>query len=355
MTMLAPNINVIKILILLVFSSALAAAWTPLLTHFLYKYKLWRKQARTSSIDNKPVPIFQKFHKEKEVGTPRLGGVLIWATVIFTAFFFLILNNIFDGPILGKLNFLSRDQTWLPLAVLASAALLGLADDIFQIFGKGRYTDGGIQFTRRLIAVVLIGLAAGLWFYFKLDWNTIHLPGIGDFEIGFWYLPLFVLVVLASWAGGSIDGLDGLSGGAMSIMFGAFAVIAYSQVQYNLAAFCAVITGATLSFLWFNVPPARFYMGETGMIGLTSTLAVVAFLTDSVLVLPIIGGLLVIEAGSVIIQLFSKRFLGRKVFLAAPIHHHFQAKGWPAEKITMRFWIIGMILAILGVSIRLLG
>ena len=138
-------------------------------------------------------------------------------------------------------------------------------------------------------------------------------------------------------------------------MFGAFAIIAFANQQYDLAAFCAVIVGANLAFLWFNIPPARFYMGETGTIGLTATLAVVAFLTDSLLVLPIIGGLLVLEAGSAIVQITSKKLFKRKVFLCAPIHHHLEAKGWGRDKIVMRFWIIGIILAVIGTAIRLLG
>ena len=349
------NINIIKILFLLAFSSVLAVLLTPFLTHFLYKYKLWRKTVRTKSIDGKPVPVFYKLNKEREVNVPRLGGLLIWVTTIFVAFLFSGLAKIFDNSWLDKLNFLSRDQTWLPLASLAAASLLGLCDDILQIFGKGKYSDGGMRFTRRLLAVILIGIVGAWWFYFKLDWHTLYIPGIGDLEIGFWYLPLFLLVVLSCWAGGVIDGLDGLAGGTFSIMFGAFGIIAFSQTQYNLAAFCAVITGTILAFLWFNIPPARFYMGETGMIGLTSTLAVVSFLTDSVSVLPIIGGLLVLEAGSVILQLLSKKFLHKKIFISAPIHHHLEAKGWSPEKITMRSWIIGMVLAVIGITIRLLG
>ncbi len=203
--MLSPNANVIKILALLVFSSVAAVLWTPLLTNFLYKNKLWRKKAREKSIDGKPLEVFTKFHQKKEVGTPRLGGLLIWLTALFTAFFFFFLSRLFDGPVLGKLDFLSRDQTWLPLAVLVAASLLGFFDDIFQIFGKGKYTAGGIKFTRRLMIVILIGIVAAFWFYFKLGWNTIHIPGIGDMAIGLWYLPLFVLVMLASWAGGAID------------------------------------------------------------------------------------------------------------------------------------------------------
>ncbi|RLC39717.1 MAG: hypothetical protein DRH33_02115 [Candidatus Nealsonbacteria bacterium] len=350
------QIQVIKILILCASSAALAVLWTPFLTHFLYKYKLWRKEVRKKTIDGKPAPVAYNLHKKAgETKVPRLGGLLIWVTTVVVAFLFSGLAKVFDGFWLEKLNFLSRDQTWLPLATLVAASLLGLGDDVLQIFGKGKYAGGGIRFTRRLLAVLLIGVVGGWWFYYKLGWHTLHIPGNGDFEIGFWYLPLFILVVLACWAGGIIDGIDGLAGGVFSIMFGAFSIIAFSRMQYNLASFCAVLTGTILAFLWFNIPPARFYMGETGMMGLTATLAVVAFLTDSVLVLPIIGGLLVIEVGSVILQLFSKKFFKKKIFLCAPVHHHFQAKGWPSEKVTMRFWLLGMVLAIIGVAIRLLG
>lgn len=349
------NINVIKVLFLMAFSSALAVLITPILTHFMYKYKLWRKSVRTMAIDGKDTKVFSELNKQRETGVPRLGGVIIWLTTIFTALLFALLADITDSAFLDKINFLSRSQTWLPLAVLAAGAILGFMDDILQIFEKGKHIAGGIRFTRRLGVVLLIGIVSALWFYFKLDFNSLHIPAIGDIIIGFWYVPLFILVVLACWAGGVIDGIDGLAGGTFAIMFGAFTVISFSQTQYDLAAFCAVITGTIMAFLWFNITPARFYMGETGMIALTGALAVVAFLTDSVLVLPIIGGLLVIEVLSVIIQLFYKKVFKRKLFLSAPLHHHLEAKGWPAEKITMRFWIMGMVLAVIGVAIRLLG
>ncbi|MDD5433114.1 MAG: hypothetical protein PHE77_00415 [Candidatus Pacebacteria bacterium] len=350
------SINVIKILSLCAFSAFVAVVLTPVLTHFLYKYKLWRKTARTKTINGEQAKVFHSLHKEKEVSTPRFGGLLIILATIFVAFLFLLLAQIFpQSYMLQKLNFLSREQTWLPLAILIAGAILGFFDDLWQVIGRGKYAGGGIRFTRRLGAVLLIAIVAAWWFYFKLDWHTLHIPGDGDFEIGILYLPIFVITVLACWAGGVIDGIDGLSGGVFSIMFGAFAIIAMANGQYNLAAFCGVIAGATLAFLWFNIPPARFYMGETGTIALTATLAVVAFLTDSLVVLPIIAGLLVIEAASVIVQLIAKKFWHKKVFQCAPIHHHFEAIGWSREKITMRFWIIGLILAIIGVSIRLLG
>jgi len=159
--------------------------------------------------------------------------------------------------------------------------------------------------------------------------------------------------MVACWAGGIIDGLDGLAGGVFASIFGAFTIIAFSQGKADLATFCAVISGTLFAFLWFNIPPARFYMGETGILGLTTVLSVVAFLTDSVFVLPIIGGLLVVEVLSVIFQLLSKKFRKKKIFLSTPIHHHFEAIGWPSYKVTMRFWIVGIVLAIIGVSVRL--
>ncbi len=338
-----------------VISFIVAFLSTPVLTRFLYKYKLWRKEVRTKSLDGKEVPVFQKFHREGETQIPRFGGLLIWGTVLILTFLFFGISKITDIWWLDKLNFLSRNQTWLPLFTLVAASLLGLSDDLLQVFGKGKYIGGGLSLKKRILLVMLIGLVGAWWFYFKLDWHTLHIPGWGDLEIDGWYVPLFILVMLAVYSGGVIDGLDGLAGGAFASIFGAFAGIALFFGQIDIASFCAVILGAILAFLWFNIPPARFYMGETGILGLTATLTVVAFLTDSVLVLPIIGFLLVIESGSVILQLLSKKFRHKKLFLASPIHHHFEAKGWPHYKITMRFWIVGAIMAIIGVIIRFLG
>ena len=348
--------NVIKIFFLTTFASVLAIVCTPALTNFLYRHKLWRKDARTKTIDGKEASVFYKFHKEKEVSTPRFGGLLIVGTILAVTFIFWCLSQFFpDSFWLQKFNFLSRSQTWLPIFALVAAAIVGFVDDIFQIKKKGKYIAGGITFWQRFLVVALIGLVGGMWFYFKLDVETIHIPGNGDFFIGSFYILLFVIVMLACWSGGIIDGLDGLAGGAFASMFTAFGIIALVQNQINLAAFCGVVAGSILSFLWFNVPPARFYMGETGSMALTSVLAVVAFLTDSILVLPIIAGLLVIEVGSVILQLLSKKIRKKKIFLSTPIHHHFQARGWPESKIVMRFWIVGIILAITGVAVKLLG
>ena len=347
--------NVIKVLSLAALATIVAVAWTPLLTHFLYKFKLWKKEARKKAITGEEATVFYNLHKERETKTPRFGGLLIWVTTFLIVLFFWIISKLFKSDFSERLNFLSRSETWLPFFTLIAASIVGFFDDLLQVSQKGKYIGGGMSFKKRLAIITLIGLVGGSWFFFKLGWDQLHIPLIGDISIGLLYIPLFIIVMLASWSGGIIDGIDGLSGGTFMSIFGAFTVIAFSQGKIDLAAFCAVIAGTIFAFLWFNIPPARFYMGETGILGLTSVMTVVAFLTDSVVLLPIIAGLLVLESGSVIIQLLSKKFRKKKVFISTPIHHHFEAKGWPPHKVTMRFWIVGIVLALIGVAIRLLG
>jgi len=353
--------NVIRILILSSLAAFISLIFGPILIKFLNKIKFWKKEARKKTITGDEATVFYSLHKEREMTVPRGGGALIWFSVLILIFLFFALSYI-SGPWWLKLfNFLSRTETWLPLFALIAGSIVGLIDDAFTVYGKGKYVGGGISFRRRLIIVILIGLIGGWWFYYKLGWDTIHIPLIFNFPeginlpLGIWIIPFFVLVMVASWSGGVIDGLDGLSGGVFASIFGAFSIIAFSQGKADLATFCAVLVGTLFSFLWYNIPPAKFYMGETGILGLTSTMAVVSFLTDSVLVLPIIAGVLVIEVGSIILQLLSKKFRHKKIWLSTPIHHHFEARGWPSYQVTMRFWVISIIFAILGAAIRLLG
>lgn len=347
--------NVIKVLGTSAVASIVAMLWAPFLIDFLYKHKLWKKKGGKKAFSGEDAVVFNSLHKEREVSAPRMGGLLIFITVVGLALLLYIISLLFPNTWLAQFNFLTRSQTWLPLFTLVAASLFGLFDDILVVSDLGKYVGGGMSFKKRLLIVTLIGLAGALWFFYKLQWDVISIPLLGHFSIGFWYIPLFVAVMVACWAGGIIDGLDGLSGGTFASIFGAFAIIAFSQGKVDLATFCAVITGTLFAFLWFNIPPARFYMSEVGSLGLVVTISVVAFLTDSVVVLPIIAGLLVLEVGSVIIQLLSKKFRKKKIFLSTPIHHHFEAIGWPATKVTMRFWIIGIVLAIIGVVIKLLG
>lgn len=348
-------LDVVKVFLPTVLAFGVGIAITPVLTHYLYKYKMWKKKARNEALGGGSTPIFNQLHKEKEVGTPRMGGVVIWASVLVVSLGFFLAAALSSSDLMDKLNFLSREQTWLPLFTLIIASLVGLLDDFLQVQGKGGYVAGGLSLTLRIFIVFVIGVVAGWWFFDKLDVSTIYVPFVGDFSLGILMIPFFAIVMLALFSGGVIDGLDGLSGGVMATIFSAYATIAFFNNQIDLAAFCAVVAGATLAFLWFNIPPARFYMTETGILGLTTTLAVVAFLTQSVLVLPIIAFPLFAASGSVIIQQLSKKFRGKKVFLVAPIHHHFEALGWPSYKVTMRFWIISVVCAILGVVIALAG
>lgn len=347
--------NVIKILGISAIASAVAVLWAPYLINFLYKHQLWKKTARSKTIDGQEAAVFNKLHQDRETKVPRMGGLLIVITVVGVIFLFYILSLLFPNSIFSNLNFLTRSQTWLPLFTLVAASLVGLLDDILAVSSLGKYIGGGLAFKKRLLTVIAIGLVGAVWFYWKLGWDVVGVPLLGPIPIGILYIPFFIVVMVACWSGGIIDGLDGLAGGAFASIFGAFAIISFSEGKIDLATFCAVIAGTLFAFLWFNIPPARFYMSEVGILGLTTTLSVVAFLTDSVFVLPIIAGLLVIEVGSVILQLLSKKFRKKKIFLSTPIHHHFEAIGWPAYKVTMRFWIVGIVLAIIGVVIKLLG
>jgi len=349
-------LNVLKVFGLSALSFFVGLALTPILTHYLYKYKLWRREARRFAPDGSPTPIFHKMHGERETRVPRMGGILIWIVPVIMIIVFRFLVELFPSYfILHKLNFLSRAQTWLPLFTLIAASLVGLADDFLQVYNKGKYIAGGMRFSRRLAIILLIAAIGAWWFYTKLDINTVFIPFWGEVSLGILFPLFFILVMVATFSGGVIDGLDGLAGGVFAAAFSAYAGIAFFQNQLDLAAFAGVIVGVLLSFLWFNIPPARFYLGESGVMGLTTTLTVLAFLTDSVLVLPIIALPLVLAAGSSLIQLLSKRFFGRKVFIVAPLHHHLEALGWPAYTITMRFWVIAVIFAIIGMVITLIG
>lgn len=344
----------LKIWILGTTAFVLAMAWTPLLTKFLYKYKIGVRIKQTS-VDGKDAPVYHALHKNKS-GTPLMGGALVWITVLVLAVFFFLIHPFFDAKIITRLDFLSRSQTWLPLFALITTAIVGAFDDVYSVKGWGSNRGGGVRFLYRFGWLLLIAVAGSLWFYFKLDQNSIHIPGFGDFNIDFWYIPFFIFVVLATAVSSNeTDGLDGLNGGILVIAFAVFGTIAFAQSKIDLAAFCSAICGALLAFLWFNIHPARFFMGDTGSISLGATLAVVALMTNSAFILPIVCIIYVIESFSVVIQLTSKKIFKKKVFLSTPIHHHFEAIGWPETKITMRAWILTGVAAGMGLVIGILG
>lgn len=340
--------NALKILIPAVISFVSGILLTPVFTHYFYKYKLWRRTPRTTVV---PSNDFKKIYEDNELRTPRTGGVIVWMSVIATILVIYLISIFVNIEYSEKINFINRSETLLPFIVLIFASLIGLADDFIQIFANGKLSGDPIILRYLKIGIIVIlGLIIGWWFYSKLGMDSVHIPFDGSLYLGFLFIPFFILIMLGVWSTSVIDGIDGLSGGVLAPVFVAYTVIAYGHGQFNLAAFCAVVTSGILAFLWFNIPPARFYMGETGMIGLTVTLSVIAFLTDTVLLLPILAFPLFITSLSTIIQMVSRKFFnGRKVFKVAPLHHHFESIGWPKYKVTMRYWIVSIMTSIIGV------
>lgn len=336
---------IIKILGFSALSFAAAILFTPILTHFLYTYRLG-KQIRTAD----SAPIYNSLHAKK-TGTPTMGGIMIWFVVVLTALLFSVLAATFPESLFEKLNFLTREQTYLPIGILVLAAIVGLIDDLMGIWKIGP-NGGGLRTRHRWILYLLVAGIGAYWFYFKLGWDFIYVPFFGSFEIGWWYIPIFMFIITATAHSANItDGLDGLAGGVLAIAFSAYIFIAAALNKPELAVFCSVIVGALLAFLWFNINPARFFMGDTGSMALGVTLGVMAMLTNTLLFLPFFGFILVAESLSVILQIASKKIRKKKIFLSSPIHHHFEAIGWPETKITMRFWIISAVFAFIGIAL----
>ncbi len=351
-------VNILKVLVTGFLAFVLAMAITPFWTSILYKYKFSRQKKETT-VDGQVATVVGILHKNK-TGTPSMGGVIVWVSVLILAlsghFTFPYLAELLDTNFIARLDFLSRKQVWLPLFFLVSAGILGLADDYMTIRGIGSNKGGGMRFATRFGWLFILAAVGAWWFYAKLGWDSLHIPSVGDVTINLWYVPLFLFVVLFSAiSSNETDGLDGLNAGVLTMAFSSFALIAFMHNKVDLASFCAAVAGALLAFLWFNVYPARFFMGDTGAISLGTTLGVVALLTNSVLVFFIIVLIYSLESGSAALQLFSKRFFKRKIFLAAPIHHHFEALGWPETKVVARAWIFTAITSLLGVIIGIVG
>lgn len=327
-------------LILALAAFFLAMFLTPIYTHFAYKYKFWKKQKKTTaSGDSLPVMTKLHAHKFKRV-FPTMAGIVGVVTVFVVTF---VCNW-------------HRGQTWLPIAGFVGGSIVGLIDDLINVFGDG-HGAAGLRAPVKFAMITAIGLWLGWFFSFKLGWTSMMVPFIGSMNIGaVGMMLLFAFAVVATSNAVNIsDGLDGLAGGLMMVAYGAFGAIALFQGQWQLAGFCVTVVGWLLSYVWFNVPPARFMMGDVGSFALGSGLGVVAMMTNSFFLLPVIGLLLVVEAGSSLIQMISKKFFGKKVFISAPIHHHLEAMGWGEAKIVMRFWVIAAIAAVVGIFLAAAG
>lgn len=348
-------LDLVKIFLPTAIAFFLGVLITPLATKYFYKYKMWKKYSRNMETT---VDYFHQIHNEAdELKTPRVGGIIIWMAVLLTTLIFYLLSYIFGGEAFKQFNFLSRNQTVIPFFTLLMGALIGLWDDLIQIYGTGRFAQDDASWRKWKAGIIaLTSLFIGAWFFYKLGMTGVHFPFVGEIFLGSLIIPFFMIVALGIFSGGVIDGIDGLSGGVLASAFAAYSAIAFANNQVDLATLSGVITGGILAFLWFNIPPARFYMGETGMMALTLTLATLAFLTDTVFILPVVALSLVITSLSVIIQTASKRLRGgKRVFRVAPLHHHFEALGWPSTKVTMRYWVFSIIFAIIGIILAVIS
>ncbi len=351
--------DIVKVMVPAAMAFTVGIGITPILTHFLYKHKVWKVAGNEGkkSLDGTHAEEFNKLHAQEELKTPRMGGIVIWGSALITVLLVTLIAKIMPNATTIKMDFLSRDQTWIPFLTLILGALVGFVNDLLDVSKSGV----GMSLKRRLLFVLTMSSFIGWWFYEKLDVVSVSIPFDGALYVGIFIIPLFMLMTLALYASGVIDGIDGLSGGVFASIFAGYSLIAFQQNQINLAAFCAMLVGALLAFLWFNVPPARFYMTETGTMALTLTLSTIAFMTDSmgggigISVLPVIGFLLVATVASNIVQIISKKYRGKKILRIAPLHHHFEAIGWSSPKVTMRYWILSIIFVFVGVILAIIG
>lgn len=342
------SFQLIRLLAVTTITFLLAFLWAPALLRWLEEHKMG-KAIRLAA----ETPVFAKLHAKK-AGTPTMGGLLVWVTVLGVALLCAGLGLLLPDSAFARLSFLTRAQTLLPLGALVASALVGLVDDYFNIRHIGAH-GGGLRARHRLAIYTAIAGVGAWWFIAKLDWHLLHVPFMGTYDIGWWYVPVFMLVIVATaFSVNETDGLDGLAGGALFPAYAAFAVIAFAQGKYDLAAFCGAIIGGLLAFLWFNIHPARFFMGDTGAMSLGVTLGVIAMLTNAALLLPVIGLVFVLESLSVLLQIAWRKTFKRKLFLSSPFHHHLEARGWPEPQIVMRLWVVALVAAALGVAVALL-
>lgn len=332
--------TVMRILTLAFLSFVISILITPLYTTLAYAGQWWKKPRQTT-LTGEVAKVFTSLHSRKHHRLiPTMAGLVFVVSVAFVTF-------------IGNL---SRSETWLPLAAFLGAGLIGILDDIINLKSNGLGV-AGLPAKIKFLLITAVALVGGLFFHYKLAVSSFNLPLIGNINIGWLIVPLFVLVVVSTANAVNItDGLDGLAGGLCSVAFAIYAIIAFLENRFGVAGFCLTIVGSLLAYTWFNVYPARFFMGDIGSFALGTALGVVAMLTDTVALLPIIGAVFVAEAGSVLLQLISKKLRsGKKIFKASPIHHHFEASGWPETKITMRFWILGQVAGVLGLILFMIG
>jgi len=355
-------------------SCVLAFLWAPFLIKMLYKYKITRHVEYDATL--------AMGARKSKRGVPVMGGLLVIVTVALITYFF---------------NW-ERTFTWVPIGVMILAAGLGGLDDILNIFGQkrrsrklkqvftlikvhrywyvrmfyaltlpwwifkrtsvwlSRHPGRGIHVHEKLLLQFIAGFITAYWIYFKLgeSWREVFIPFDGFINLGIWIIPLIILFVMFTANAVNVaDGMDGLAGGSLIITFSALTLLSWLQGYSEITFLNATVVGALITYTYFNIKPARFQMGDVGSLGLGALLAINAIVINRMLLLPFIAFIFYVELITVIIQVFGRQFLGKRIFKMAPIHHHFELRGWSEEKTVMRFWIVHAAFVLLGLWIAL--
>ncbi len=335
--------------------------------------KYWLgKKIRSEALIGKALE-FSRLHATK-AWTPTMWWIFIILTVIILVLFSIIVQSA-SGTVESLFGFSlnyslwNRQETYIAIGTLLSVGLIGVVDDYLNIREIGR--TKGLSARVKMICLVIFWLLGAFWFSAKLGYSSIHIPILGDLTfdnylttitigentLGILYMALFVLILVSAANSVNItDGLDGLAWWLLFFQYIAYGFITYTQGLFILSALCFIIAWALIAFLWFNIHPAQIFMGDVGSLSLGATLAVMAFMTDTIPAFIVMSGIFIIETLSVIIQTLSKKFRnGKKVFKVAPWHHHLEAIWWKEETIVMRLWVVWIILTVAGTIIAIIG
>ena len=318
--------------------------------HLLYTLKLQRRDQQTKDAFDKPTPIFDKLHNHKQ-GTPVGGGILLVITTVVLYAISLVIFLVIRKPFQANYPAFSSEVKII-LFTFVGFAVLGLYDDLSKMFQWQKTQFFGLRLRHKLILEILLAAVASYWLYIELKIDIMHIPFLGVFNLGLWYIPFAAFIIVAfSNAVNITDGLDGLAGGVLLFALTAFWAIARSIIDMPTALFIAVWLGGLVAFLYFNIWPARIMLGDTGALSFGATFAVVGLVLGKAFALPIIGGVFVLEISTSLIQLLSKKFRKKKVFPVAPLHLYLQHRGWEEPKIVMRIWILAILFAVMGLMI----
>jgi len=333
---------------ILIFSFTLTSTAVVPFINLLYQLRFRRQNQETLDAFGKRTPIFDKFHANK-AGVPVGGGLLV--VMMVSLFFALMLPALsYFGIEITSLHNNSQAEVNVLFFTFLSFAILGLYDDIKKFFHFSDKKFFGLRMRQKLLLQILLAVVIACMIYFQLGISILHVPFVGTLQLGYFYIPFaaFVIVAFAN-AVNITDGLDGLAAGLLLFSLFGLWILSSTILDIPLAVFIALWLGALVSFLYFNVFPARIFMGDVGSLAFGATLAVIGLLLGKILALVVIGFIFVIEIASSLIQLFAKKYLKRKIFTAAPLHLSFQEKGWAEPKIVQRDWLLQIMLTLFGV------